>query len=717
MVDPEGQAIEEGKSTAFFNPDRVALQDATAQMAILQFVLTGKKKVAVPTSVHCDHLIRAREGVDLDLPTSIDANKEVYDFLRSASNKYGMGFWKPGAGIIHQVVLENYAFPGAMIIGTDSHTPNGGGLGMVAIGVGGADASEVMSGLAWSVTYPKRIGVKLTGKLNGWTSAKDVILKVAGTLTAKGGTGAIIEYFGPGTKTISGTGKATITNMGAEVGATTSIFPYDERSATFLRATGRAGIADLADKYAAGLVADPEVHENPEKFFDSIIEIDLDTLEPHLVGPFSPDLAHTISEMKHDVEKENYPPRLEAALIGSCTNSSYEDIGRSTHIAKQALAAGLKIKSSLMISPGSIQVHDTIKRDGMLDILTKVGGTVLANACGPCIGQWDRLDKPETEKNSILTSYNRNFKRRNDGNPDTYGFISSPEIVIALAFAGSMKFNPLTDSLTTPDGKEFKFEAPEAHELPPKGFTAESSGYAAPAEDGSDIVIEVSPSSERIELLEPFATWDGSDIAEAQVIFKAEGKCTTDHLSPAGPWLRYRGHLDKISDNFAQGVNNTYAEKAGHGRNVLKGGEEQPLNVVARDYKANGKGWVMVGDDNYGEGSSREHAAMTPRFLGIKAVIARSFARIAETNLKKQGVLALAFVNSEDYNKIKDWRDSVSVHGLANIAPGKTLKATIHHHDGTTDSAELSHTLDNEQIEWFKEGSALNVLRKREGNA
>ncbi len=713
MKDPENQPLERGKSTAFFYPDRVALQDATAQMAILQFMLAGKEKVAVPTSVHCDHLIRAREGAEKDLPVAEEANREVYEFLHSAAQKYGMDFWKPGSGIIHQVVLEKYAFPGGMMIGTDSHTPNAGGMGMIAIGVGGADAAEVMAGLPWSVTYPKLMGVKLTGSLNKWTAPKDVILKLASILSVKGGTGYIIEYFGPGTASISCTGKATITNMGAEVGATCSIFPFDERMITYLKATGREKIAELAEKHAELLKADPEVWENPEQYYDKVIEINLDELEPHLVGPFSPDIGHPISKMKEDAEKEGYPIEIKAALIGSCTNSSYEDIGRSANIAKQALDAGVPLKTKLYITPGSEQIYETIKRDGLLDILTQAGATVLANACGPCIGQWDRSDIKKGEKNTIVTSFNRNFRRRNDGNPETYAFIGSPELVTALAFGGSLEYNPLTDSLQTKDGKEFKFEPPVAPELPEKGFEAKDEGYVPPPEDGKDIEVKVSPDSERLQILEPFPAWDGKDFIELPIMFKAVGKCTTDHLSPAGKWLRYRGHLDKISDNFASGVNNAFAEEAGFGKNVFTG-ETQELYKIARDYKNRGIGWVMIGDENYGEGSSREHAAMTPRFLGCKAVIAKSFARIAETNLKKQGVLPLTFANPEDYDKIKDYRDRISIVGLSELAPGKPVKAYIHHPDGTKEEITLNHTLDKEQIEWFKAGSALNLLRLRE---
>ncbi|MCK6511464.1 aconitate hydratase [Myxococcota bacterium] len=708
MTDPETQDLTRGKATVLLNPDRVALQDATAQMAILQFMLAGRAQVAAPTTVHCDHLIRARDGVDLDLAEAKDTNKEVYDFLRSTANKYGMGFWKPGAGIIHQVVLENYAFPGGMMIGTDSHTPNAGGLGMIAIGVGGADASEVMSGLAWTVTMPKLIGVRLTGEFNGWASAKDVILKLAGILTVKGGTNHIIEYFGPGTRSISGTGKATITNMGAEVGATTSIFPYDSRSGAYLRNTSRADLADLADQYAELLVADTDVEVSPEKYFDQIIDINLSELEPYVVGPFTPDLARPISQMAADVAKEGYPAELKGALIGSCTNSSYEDISRSAHLAKQAADAGLKVKSFFMITPGSNQIQDTITRDGQLETLTQVGGQVLANACGPCIGQWDRKDVKKGEKNSIITSFNRNFSARNDGNPQTYAFIGSPELVTAMAFAGSISFNPLTDNVP---GTDFKFQPPVGQELPAKGFTAKDPGYEAPASDGSKVTVSVSLDSKRLQLLEPFEAWDGKDFNDQVIILKAKGKLTTDHISPAGPWLEFRGHLDKISDNFCLGATNVFSDKTGHGVNVFTG-DEATLATIARDYKKRGQGWVMIGDENYGEGSSREHAALSPRFLGITAAIARSFARIAETNLKKQGVLPLTFAKPDDYNKITDVKDRISIHGLDKLAPGALVHATITHPDGSTEKIDLKHSLNEEQIEWFKEGSALNVLRK-----
>lgn len=713
MSDPQSQALQRGKASAQLRPDRVALQDATAQMSILQFMLAGRKTVAVPTTVHCDHLIRARQGVDLDLPNAISTNKEVYDFLKSASNKYGMGFWKPGAGIIHQVVLENYAFPGGMMIGTDSHTPNAGGLGMIAIGVGGADAAEVMSGFDWEVTYPKLIGVMLTGSLKGWTSPKDVILKLAGLLTVKGGTGKIVEYFGPGTRSISATGKGTITNMGAEIGATTSIFPYDDRSGAYLRATARTELADLADQYKHHLQADPEVEEFPSRYFDEIVHINLDTLEPHLVGPFTPDKARPLSQMKADTAAEGYPEELKAALIGSCTNSSYEDIDRSSDVARQALAAGLKAKSYFLITPGSNQIYDTIARDGQLSSLKDVGGQVLANACGPCIGQWDRQDTKKGEKNSIVTSFNRNFTARNDNNPQTHAFIGSPEIVTAMAFAGKITFDPATDTLPLPDGSVFRFKPPVGDELPKRGFTTQDAGYEAPAEDGSAVQISVSPTSERLQLLDPFAAWNGKDFLEMPVILKAKGKLTTDHISPAGRWLEFRGHLDRISDNFCEGATNSFApDPLGHGINVFsEDATPQRLSKIARDYKSRGVSWVMIGDENYGEGSSREHAAMSPRFLGCVAAIARSFARIAETNLKKQGLVPFTFVNPDDYNKIANARDRVSIVGLANLKPGANVTAYVHHTDGSKEEFQLKHTMDEVQIAWFKAGSAVNVLR------
>lgn len=703
-----------GETYTFLRPDRVAMQDATAQMALLQFMQAKLKKVAVPTTVHCDHLIQARVGAGPDMERALDENKEVYDFLRSASNKHGIGFWKPGAGIIHQVVLENYAFPGAMMIGTDSHTPNAGGLGMIAIGVGGADAVDVMAGEAWGVRWPKLIGVHLTGKLNGWTSPKDVILKVAGILTVAGGTGAIIEYFGPGTESISCTGKGTITNMGAELGATTSIFPFDDRMAKYLRATKREEVAMLAEKFKEYLVADPEVEKDPNSFFDQIVEIDLDALEPYVVGPHTPDLARPVSHLAAEVKEKGYPEHLSYALIGSCTNSSYEDMSRAAHVAKQAVDHGLKANIGFLITPGSEQIHQTIGRDGQLELLEDMGGTVLANACGPCIGQWKREDKAAGKTNSIITSFNRNFQKRNDGNPETYAFIGSPEIVTAFALAGSLSFNPLKDKLKGADGKDFQLQPPEAPELPSKGFVSEDSGYVPPAPDGDQVQVIVKPDSERLQLLEPFDPWNKKDFVKLPVLLKALGKCTTDHISAAGPWLRYRGHLDKISDNMFTGAINAFTKEPGIGLDVLTG-ERKPFPAVARHYKAEGIGWVVIGDQNYGEGSSREHAAMSPRFLGCKAVIVRSFARIHETNLKKQGILALTFAKAGDYDLIQE-KDRISLTGLAELKPGKPVDITIHHENGTTVNTQVNHTMTEEQIGWFYAGSALNLIRqKREG--
>ena len=711
LDDPQATP-ERGKTVADLRPDRVAMQDATAQMAILQFISAGKPEVAVPSTVHCDHLIRARVGADEDLEVANDENGEVYDFLRSASKKYGIGFWKPGAGIIHQVVLENYAAPGQLIIGTDSHTPNGGGLGMLAVGVGGADAVDAMVGMPWQVLWPKLIGVKLTGKMSGWTSPKDVILKLAGLLTVKGGTGAIIEYFGEGTKTISCTGKGTICNMGAELGATTSVFPFDESMVRYLKATDRANFAELAEKYAKDLVADPEVHEDPETYYDQIVEIDLSTLEPHVVGPHTPDLARPISEMAAAVEKEGYPDELSSTLIGSCTNSSYEDIDRSTHIAKQAAEKGLKAATQFMVTPGSEQVRATIARDGQLQALTAIGATVLANACGPCIGMWQRDDMAKGEKNSILTSYNRNFPRRNDGNPQTLAFIASPEIVTAVALSGRLSFNPLTDTLTNEKGEEVKLDPPTGAELPSSGFDKGESGYVPPAEDGSQVEVIVSPESERLQLLEPFEEWDGKDFEGLHLLLKAEGKCTTDHISPAGPWLRFRGHLDNISNNMFSGAVSAFGHEPGHGKNALDGTVEEYAKI-ARAYKAAGIGWIAVGDENYGEGSSREHAAMEPRHLGARAVLVRSFARIHETNLKKQGVLPLTFVDPADYDKVQE-DDRIDVLGLGDLAVGRNVTVVLHHDDGSEDRFEAKHSLTDEQIAWFKAGGALNLIRKRE---
>jgi aconitate hydratase len=698
-----------GETYAMLRPDRVAMQDATAQMALLQFMQAQLKKVAVPTTVHCDHLIQARVGAEKDMENALDENKEVYDFLSSACKKHGIGFWKPGAGIIHQVVLENYAFPGGMMIGTDSHTPNGGGLGMIAVGVGGADAVDVMAGEPWGVRWPKLIGVHLTGSLNGWTAPKDVILKLAGILTVSGGTGAIIEYFGPGTQSISCTGKGTITNMGAELGATTSIFPFDDRMDKYLRATKRAAVADLAQKYAEFLRADPEIASEPKKYFDQIIEIDLDTLEPYVVGPHSPDVARPISQLADDVKGKGYPEKLRYALIGSCTNSSYEDMTRAANVAKQGAEHGLKAGCGFLITPGSEQIYRTIGRDGQLDLLEKIGGTVLANACGPCIGQWKRDDIKPGEVNSILTSFNRNFQKRNDGNAETLAFMGSPEIVTALALAGSLSFNPLTDTLKNSKGESVKLVPPTAPELPVNGFVSEDSGYVPPAENGEKIEVIVSPKSERLQLLEPFAPWNGKDYIDLPVLMKALGKCTTDHISPAGAWLRYRGHLDKISDNMFTGATNAFSKQSGVGLDILSG-ETKPYPQVARHYKAEGLSWVVIGDQNYGEGSSREHAAMSPRFLGCKVVIVRSFARIHETNLKKQGILALTFVDPADYDKVQE-KDRVSIIGLAELAPGKPVAVVVKHADGKTESIQTKHTMNEEQIGWFKAGSSLNLIR------
>lgn len=702
------EAPKRGGSYVEFAPDRVAMQDATAQMALLQFMSCGKPQVNVPSTVHCDHLILAETGAKEDLARANQDSKEVFDFLSSVSKKYGIGFWKPGAGIIHQVVLENYAFPGGMMIGTDSHTPNAGGLGMVAIGVGGADAVDVMAGLPWELKFPKIIGVKLTGKMQGWTSAKDVILKLAGILTVKGGTGAIIEYFGEGAKTISCTGKGTICNMGAEIGATTSIFPYDEKMKAYLEATGRKQVAEGAERVKEHLVADPEVEKHPEKHFDQIIEIDLSTLEPHVNGPYSPDKAWKISELGDAVRTNGYPDQISVALIGSCTNSSYEDIERATSIARQALKAGLKAKCPLTITPGSEQVRATIERDGLLESLEGIGGLVLANACGPCIGQWKRHDVTFGEKNSILTSYNRNFAGRNDANPGTHSFVTSPEMVIAMALSGKMSFNPLKDGLKTDSGETIFLEPPHGDELPKKGFITGSVGYEPPAEKGNSVQVLIAPDSERLQALAPFKPWDGKDFTSMRVLCKAQGKCTTDHISPAGKWLKYRGHLDKISDNLLIGALNAFREEQGKGKNHFTG-EIQPFSANARDYQKRGIGWVIVGDENYGEGSSREHAAMEPRYLGGKAVIVKSFARIHESNLKKQGILALTFLNPADYDKIRE-DDELNLVGLKDFTPGVPLKLIVKHADGSKDEVPLSHTYSEGQIDWFKAGGALNAM-------
>jgi len=699
-----------GKDYADLAPDRVAMQDATAQMALLQFMSAGKKSTAVPSTVHCDHLIQARLGASEDLQAASDENKEVYDFLESVSQKYGIGFWRPGAGIIHQVALENYAFPGGMMIGTDSHTPNAGGLGMIAIGVGGADAVDVMAGMPWELKWPKLIGVKLTGRLSGWASPKDVILKLAGILTVKGGTGAIVEYFGEGAASISCTGKGTICNMGAEIGATTSIFPYDEKMAAYLKSTGREDVAALADSKKELLTADEEVFINPVGFFDQVIEIDLGQLEPHLNGPFTPDLAWPISKMKEAVIENNYPDKISVALIGSCTNSSYEDIDRSAGIARQALAAGLKSKAKFTITPGSEQVRATIERDGQLKALEELGGVILANACGPCIGMWKRMDEDAEQKNTIVTSFNRNFAKRNDGNTGTLAFVASPELTTALAIAGSLSFNPLTDELVNEKGETVKLLPPAGDELPREGFNKGRGGLLEPPADGSNVDVKVNPVSNRLQLLEPFTPWDGNDLTGLAVLLKAKGKCTTDHISMAGPWLKFRGHLDNISNNMFIGAINAFTGDPGKTRNKITG-QYKSVPETAREYKQAGIGWVVIGDENYGEGSSREHAALEPRHLGGKAIIVKSFARIHETNLKKQGMLPLTFANPADYDKIRE-DDEISITGLKEFAPGRPLKLEIKHADGSADECLLNHTFNQRQFEWFKAGSALNLIAR-----
>ncbi|NUY82108.1 aconitate hydratase [Flavobacterium sp. MAH-1] len=706
------KAFTRGKDYVDFAPDRVACQDATAQMALLQFMHAGKNKVAVPTTVHCDHLIQAKVDAKTDLARAKQQSNEVFDFLSSISNKYGIGFWKPGAGIIHQVVLENYAFPGGMMIGTDSHTVNAGGLGMVAIGVGGADAVDVMSGMAWELKFPKLIGVHLTGKLSGWTAPKDVILKVAGILTVKGGTGAIVEYFGEGAKNMSCTGKGTICNMGAEIGATTSTFGYDDSMDRYLRSTGRADVADAANEIADYLTADPEVYANPEQYFDQIIEINLSELEPHLNGPFTPDLATPISKMKEEAIKNDWPLQIQVGLIGSCTNSSYEDIARSASLAKQVADKKLKTKAQFTITPGSEQVRYTIERDGFIDIFDKINATVFANACGPCIGMWDREGAEKEERNTIVHSFNRNFSKRADGNPNTLAFVGSPELVTALAIAGDLSFNPLTDTLINEDGQEVKLDEPTGSELPPRGFAVDDAGYQAPAEDGSNVQVAVSPTSERLQLLAPFAAWDKKNITGAKLLIKAFGKCTTDHISMAGPWLRFRGHLDNISNNMLIGAINAYNMKANSVKNELTG-EYDAVPAVQRAYKAAGIPSIVVGDHNYGEGSSREHAAMEPRFLGVKAVLVKSFARIHETNLKKQGMLALTFANEADYDKIQE-DDTINFLDLTEFAPGKQLTLEFVHKDGSKNIIMANHTYNEGQIGWFVAGSALNLIAAAE---
>lgn len=703
------QAYKRGTSYVDFQPDRVAMQDATAQMALLQFMQAGRDQVAVPSTVHCDHLIQAEVGAEKDLSKAKDKNREVYDFLASVSNKYGIGFWKPGAGIIHQVVLENYAFPGGMMIGTDSHTPNAGGLGMVAIGVGGADACDVMAGLAWELKSPKLIGVRLTGKMSGWTSAKDVILKVAGILTVKGGTGAIVEYFGEGARSLSATGKGTICNMGAEIGATTSIFGYDQKSAAYFKGTGRADVAVLADEIAEHLTGDEEVYSNPEAYFDQVIEINLSELEPHVNGPFTPDLAWPISKFAAAVQENGWPAKLEVGLIGSCTNSSYEDISRAASLAQQAVDKKLTAKSEYTITPGSEQVRFTVERDGFLDTFGKMGGVVLANACGPCIGQWARHGAEKQEKNSIITSFNRNFAKRADGNPNTHAFVASPEIVTALAIAGNLTFNPLTDTLINSDGVPVMLDEPTGLELPTKGFAVEDAGYQAPAQDGSKVTVLVDPESDRLQLLESFTPWEGSDLKGLKLLIKAKGKCTTDHISMAGPWLKYRGHLDNISNNMLIGAVNYFNDSTNQVKNQLTG-EYGEVPATQRHYKAQGIGSIVVGDENYGEGSSREHAAMEPRFLGVRAILVKSFARIHETNLKKQGMLALTFADPSDYELIHE-DDSIDIVGLDSFEPGIPLSVVLNHKDGSSDTISVNHTYNEGQIGWFKAGSALNLIK------
>ncbi|MFP9117320.1 aconitate hydratase [Flavobacterium sp. RNTU_13] len=702
------QAFTRGKDYVDFAPDRVACQDATAQMALLQFMHAGKAKVAVPTTVHCDHLIQAKVDAATDLKRAKEQSNEVFDFLSSISNKYGIGFWKPGAGIIHQVVLENYAFPGGMMIGTDSHTVNAGGLGMLAIGVGGADAVDVMSGMAWELKFPKLIGIKLTGKLSGWTAPKDVILKVAGILTVKGGTGAIVEYFGEGAQAMSCTGKGTICNMGAEIGATTSTFGYDESMDRYLRATNRADVADAANAVKGYLTGDAEVYANPEQYFDQVIEINLSELEPHLNGPFTPDLATPISKMREEAAKNNWPLQVQVGLIGSCTNSSYEDISRSASLAKQVAEKKLKTKAKFTITPGSEQVRYTIERDGFIDTFDKIGATVFANACGPCIGMWDREGAEKEERNTIVHSFNRNFSKRADGNPNTLAFVGSPELVTAIAIAGDLGFNPLTDTLINEDGQEVMLDEPTGHELPEKGFAVDDPGFQAPAEDGSSVQVAVSPTSERLQLLDPFQPWDGKNIMGAKLLIKAFGKCTTDHISMAGPWLRFRGHLDNISNNMLIGAVNAFNQKTNNVKNQLTGAYDA-VPAVQRAYKAAGVPSIVVGDHNYGEGSSREHAAMEPRHLGVKAVLVKSFARIHETNLKKQGMLALTFANEADYDKIQE-DDTFNFIDLTEFAPGKPLTLQVVHADSSVENIIANHSYNQGQIEWFKAGSALNLI-------
>lgn len=704
------QAFDRGSDYVDFAPDRVAMQDATAQMALLQFMQAGRPKVAVPSTVHCDHLITAKTGAGEDLTKATTESAEVFDFLASVSNKYGIGFWKPGAGIIHQVVLENYAFPGGMMIGTDSHTVNAGGLGMIAIGVGGADACDVMAGLPWELKWPKLIGIKLTGKLSGWTAPKDVILKVAGILTVKGGTGAIVEYFGEGANAMSCTGKGTICNMGAEIGATTSTFGYDDSMERYLRATGREAIADAANGVREHLNADAEVYANPSAYFDEIIEINLSELEPHLNGPFTPDLATPISKMKEVAAANGWPTKIEVGLIGSCTNSSYEDISRAVSLAKQVSQKNLKTKAEYLITPGSEQVRFTIERDGFLDVFEQIGAKVFANACGPCIGMWDRMGAEKQEKNTIVHSFNRNFAKRADGNPNTYAFVGSPELVTALAIAGDLTFNPLTDTLINENGEAVMLDAPTGYELPILGFAVEDAGYQAPAADGSSVEVKVAPNSSRLQLLDPFAAWEGTDLNNLKLLIKAKGKCTTDHISMAGPWLKFRGHLDNISNNLLIGAINFFNEKSNEVKSQLTGGYDT-VPGTQRAYKAAGIGTIVVGDENYGEGSSREHAAMEPRHLGVRAVLVKSFARIHETNLKKQGMLALTFANKADYNKILE-DDTISILGLTEFVPNKSLQMALNHADGSSHTITVNHSYNEQQIDWFVAGGALNIIRR-----
>ncbi|RYZ23908.1 MAG: aconitate hydratase [Chitinophagaceae bacterium] len=708
---PAARVLERGKDYVDFAPDRVAMQDATAQMALLQFDTCGRSRVAVPSTVHCDHLIQAKIGAKQDLDQAIDTNREVYDFLSSISNKYGIGFWKPGAGIIHQVVLENYAFPGGMMIGTDSHTPNAGGLGMLAIGVGGADAVDVMAGLAWELKMPKQIGVKLTGKLSGWASAKDIILWVAGQLTVKGGTGAIVEYFGEGADSLSCTGKATICNMGAEIGATCSVFAYDDKMAAYLSATGREEVAAAANTVREHLRPDEEVYKNPAKYFDQVLELDLSTLEPYVNGPFTPDLATPISKMAEAVAANGWPDTVEVALIGSCTNSSYEDISRSASVAAQAKTKGLKVASEFTITPGSEVVRYTIEKDGYLGTFDEIGGIVLANACGPCIGQWARHMDDPTRKNTIVTSFNRNFAKRNDGFASTHAFVASPELVTAFAIAGRLSFNPMKDKLTNEKGEQVMLDEPKGFELPPTGFKVEDPGYQAPAADGTGVQVAVAGDSTRLQLLEPFPAWEGTDLKGLKLLIKVKGKCTTDHISMAGPWLKYRGHLDNISNNMLIGAINYFNNETDKVKNAISG-EYGPVPATQRDYKARNFGSVVVGDENYGEGSSREHAAMEPRHLGVRAILVKSFARIHETNLKKQGMLGLTFADKADYEKIQE-DDTIDIVGLTDFAPGKQLTVVLNHKDGSCDKIKVNHTYNQQQIEWFKAGSALNLIRKQ----